>query len=118
VFFCFFIDCFIEDQNIVYTFGSITIIKCVNYLGILYFSGIFQRLQLIFVIIGCIEPAMVNDFNFYKKKHFNYCSLCILEIHIFWAQHQVHHSSEEFNVTVGIRQSVFQSLVGIVSEKY
>jgi len=31
----FFIDCFIEDQNIVYTFGFITIIKFVNYLGIL-----------------------------------------------------------------------------------
>jgi len=44
-------------------------------------------------------------------------SLYVLEIHIFWAQHQVHHSSEEFNVTVGIRQSVFQSLVGIVSKK-
>lgn len=38
-----------------------------------------------------------------------------LEIHILWAQHQVHHSSEEFNVTVGVRQSVFQSLIGAVS---
>ncbi|KAK9871264.1 hypothetical protein WA026_011535 [Henosepilachna vigintioctopunctata] len=30
------------------------------------------------------------------------------EIHILWAQHQVHHSSEEFNTAVGLRQSVLQ----------
>lgn len=57
-----------------------------------------------------------NDFKAYKTNKINEITQ-FSEIHIFWAQHQVHHSSEEFNVTVGVRQSVFQSLVGIVSKK-
>ncbi|KAJ8921782.1 hypothetical protein NQ315_008408 [Exocentrus adspersus] len=36
------------------------------------------------------------------------------EIHILWAQHQVHHSSEEFNVAVGLRQSILQGWCGFV----
>ncbi|KAJ3641203.1 hypothetical protein Zmor_027718 [Zophobas morio] len=37
------------------------------------------------------------------------------EVHILWAQHQVHHSSEDFNLAVGLRQSVFQGWCGFVS---
>ncbi|XP_075231244.1 alkylglycerol monooxygenase-like isoform X2 [Lycorma delicatula] len=36
------------------------------------------------------------------------------EIHIFWAQHQVHHSSEDFNLAVGLRQSILQGWCGFV----
>ncbi|XP_063906985.1 alkylglycerol monooxygenase-like [Zophobas morio] len=36
------------------------------------------------------------------------------EVHILWAQHQVHHSSEEFNLAVGLRQSVFQGWCGFI----
>ncbi|XP_014254410.1 alkylglycerol monooxygenase-like isoform X3 [Cimex lectularius] len=36
------------------------------------------------------------------------------EVHILWAQHQVHHSSEDFNLTVGLRQSVVQNWCGFV----
>nr|CAD7586697.1 unnamed protein product [Timema genevievae] len=36
------------------------------------------------------------------------------EVHILWAQHQVHHSSEEFNLTVGLRQSVLQGWCGFL----
>ncbi|KAL1132790.1 hypothetical protein AAG570_010742 [Ranatra chinensis] len=36
------------------------------------------------------------------------------EIHILWAQHQVHHSSEDFNLAVGLRQSVLQGWCGFV----
>uniref|UniRef100_A0A2S2QLQ6 Alkylglycerol monooxygenase n=1 Tax=Sipha flava TaxID=143950 RepID=A0A2S2QLQ6_9HEMI len=52
--------------------------------------------------------AIAVDFCYYWMHRASH------EIHLFWAQHQVHHSSEEFNVTVGVRQSVFQSLVGVV----
>jgi len=31
------------------------------------------------------------------------------EIHILWAAHQVHHSSEEYNLSTALRQSVFQA---------
>lgn len=37
------------------------------------------------------------------------------EVHILWAQHQVHHTSEDFNMGVGIRQSVLQGWCGFVS---
>jgi len=30
------------------------------------------------------------------------------EVHFLWAYHQVHHSSEEFNLAVGLRQSILQ----------
>ncbi|KAL1505714.1 hypothetical protein ABEB36_005216 [Hypothenemus hampei] len=36
------------------------------------------------------------------------------EIHILWAQHQVHHSSEEYNLAVGLRQSMLQGWCGFV----
>nr|CAD7453009.1 unnamed protein product [Timema tahoe] len=36
------------------------------------------------------------------------------EVHILWAQHQVHHSSEEFNLTVGLRQSLLQGWCGFL----
>ncbi|XP_076250275.1 alkylglycerol monooxygenase-like isoform X1 [Rhynchophorus ferrugineus] len=34
------------------------------------------------------------------------------EVHILWAQHQVHHSSEDYNLAVGLRQSVLQGWCG------
>lgn len=37
------------------------------------------------------------------------------EVHILWAQHQVHHSSEEFNLPVGLRQSILQGWCAFVS---
>ncbi|XP_072384079.1 alkylglycerol monooxygenase-like isoform X1 [Diabrotica undecimpunctata] len=36
------------------------------------------------------------------------------EVHILWAQHQVHHSSEEFNLAVGLRQSFFHGWCGFM----
>ncbi|CAH1996499.1 unnamed protein product [Acanthoscelides obtectus] len=36
------------------------------------------------------------------------------EVHILWAQHQVHHSSEEFNLAVGLRQSILQGWCGFI----
>lgn len=34
------------------------------------------------------------------------------EVHILWAQHQVHHSSEDYNLAVGLRQSILQGWCG------
>lgn len=36
------------------------------------------------------------------------------EIHILWAQHQVHHSSEDFNLAVGLRQPFLHAWCGFV----
>ncbi len=47
---------------------------------------------------------IVEDFMFYWLHRVDhYCRL-------FWAVHVTHHSSEEFNLTVGFRSSVFQPL--------
>merc|ERR1719347_1355456 len=32
------------------------------------------------------------------------------EVNLLWAAHQVHHSSEEYNLTTALRQSAFQSI--------
>ncbi|KAK1135294.1 hypothetical protein K0M31_008061 [Melipona bicolor] len=49
----------------------------------------------------CITAVGV-DFCYYWVHRSNH------EVHFLWAQHQVHHSSEEFNLAVGLRQSVLQ----------
>jgi sterol desaturase/sphingolipid hydroxylase (fatty acid hydroxylase superfamily) len=47
---------------------------------------------------------VLQDFMFYWLHYVDhYCRL-------FWAVHVTHHSSEEFNLTVGFRSSVFQPL--------
>ncbi|XP_070157390.1 alkylglycerol monooxygenase isoform X2 [Polyergus mexicanus] len=43
------------------------------------------------------------DFCYYWAHRSNH------EIHFLWAFHQVHHSSEEFNFAVGLRQSILQN---------
>lgn len=35
----------------------------------------------------------------------------IHEINIFWAAHQVHHSSEDYNLSTALRQSIFQQFI-------
>ncbi|KAH0947544.1 hypothetical protein HN011_010050 [Eciton burchellii] len=42
------------------------------------------------------------DFCYYWAHRSNH------EIHFLWAHHQVHHSSEEFNLAIGLRQHIFQ----------
>eukprot|EP00731_Ephydatia_muelleri_P035771 Em0158g11a len=36
------------------------------------------------------------------------------EVNLFWAAHQVHHSSEEYNLTTALRQSTFQRFTSMV----
>lgn len=51
---------------------------------------------------------LLEDFAFYWLHRVDhYCRL-------FWAIHVTHHSSEEFNLTVGFRSSVFQPLYRFV----
>ncbi|MGL5892084.1 MAG: sterol desaturase family protein, partial [Bacteroidia bacterium] len=51
---------------------------------------------------------LAEDFLFYWLHRVDhYCRL-------FWAVHVTHHSSEEFNLTVGFRSSVFQPLYRFV----
>ena len=41
----------------------------------------------------------------------------MLEVNLLWAAHQVHHSSEDYNMTTALRQSAFQTFGGWVSDE-
>ena len=47
---------------------------------------------------------ITQDFMFYLLHYIDHY------VRFFWAVHVTHHSSEEFNLTVGFRSSVFQPL--------
>lgn len=53
-------------------------------------------------ITGYIVQDMVNlSINLFVKSY-----LC-LEVNLFWATHQTHHSSEDYNLSVALRQGFF-----------
>jgi sterol desaturase/sphingolipid hydroxylase (fatty acid hydroxylase superfamily) len=65
------------------------------------FTGIDQTLN---PVLYWSALLIGQDFMFYWLHRVDhYCRL-------FWAVHVTHHSSEEFNLTVGFRSSVFQPL--------
>lgn len=43
-------------------------------------------------------------------------SLLSSEINLIWSVHQLHHSSQEFNVTVGLRLPALNRFVAMVSD--
>lgn len=51
-----------------------------------------------------IALLIAQDFLFYLLHYVDHY------VRLFWAVHVTHHSSEEFNLTVGFRSSVFQPL--------
>jgi sterol desaturase/sphingolipid hydroxylase (fatty acid hydroxylase superfamily) len=56
------------------------------------------------VVLYWVVLVLAEDFMFYWLHRIDhYCRF-------FWAVHVTHHSSEEFNLTVGFRSSVFQPL--------
>ncbi|CAG7721528.1 unnamed protein product [Allacma fusca] len=52
--------------------------------------------------------ALGVDFGYYWVHRYAH------EWNFFWAQHQVHHSSEDYNLTTALRQSIFQGWVSWV----
>jgi sterol desaturase/sphingolipid hydroxylase (fatty acid hydroxylase superfamily) len=64
----------------------------------------FQFFKIDNVYLYWVALLLAEDFLFYWLHYVDhYCRL-------FWAIHITHHSSEEFNLTVGFRSSVFQPL--------
>jgi sterol desaturase/sphingolipid hydroxylase (fatty acid hydroxylase superfamily) len=74
---------------------------------VLFFLGFFFTFQFTAIEtpwIYWLVLLLTEDFMFYWLHRVDhYCRL-------FWAVHVTHHSSEEFNLTVGFRSSVFQPL--------
>lgn len=64
----------------------------------------FHKVEIANPILYWFILLIAEDFMFYWLHRVDhYCRL-------FWAVHVTHHSSEEFNLTVGFRSSVFQPL--------
>ena len=49
--------------------------------------------------VGCLLGQDFLYYWFHRKSH---------EVNAFWAAHVVHHSSEEYNLSVALRQGAFQ----------
>jgi sterol desaturase/sphingolipid hydroxylase (fatty acid hydroxylase superfamily) len=76
-------------------------------LGVLWYFYQFKFIEidkLIHPIIYWVALLFAEDFMFYWMHRIDH--FC----RFFWAVHITHHSSEEFNLTVGFRSSVFQPL--------
>lgn len=67
----------------------------------------FRQFQFFYIenpwLYWCIL-LITEDFLFYWQHYFDH------KVRLFWAVHVTHHSSQEFNLTVGFRSSVFQPL--------
>ncbi|XP_074594388.1 alkylglycerol monooxygenase [Brevipalpus obovatus] len=71
----------------------------VHYIYVHENLSIFQYENSIFTWIVTLLALDFIFYWFHRASH---------EINILWAFHQVHHSSEHFNLTTALRQSVFQ----------
>ncbi|MES2590796.1 MAG: sterol desaturase family protein [Bacteroidota bacterium] len=68
----------------------------------------FKIFEIQYIYAYWILLLICQDFMYYWLHRFDhFCRL-------FWAVHVTHHSSEEFNLTVGFRSSVFQPLYRFV----
>lgn len=76
-------------------------------LAVLWYFYQFKFIEInksIHPIFYWVALLLAEDFMFYWMHRIDhYCRF-------FWAVHVTHHSSEEFNLTVGFRSSVFQPL--------
>jgi sterol desaturase/sphingolipid hydroxylase (fatty acid hydroxylase superfamily) len=74
------------------------------YLVILDYFYRHHILSFSHVVVYWVMLLLLEDFLYYWLHRFDH------EIRLFWAVHVTHHSSENFNFTVGFRSSVFQPL--------
>lgn len=88
-------------------FGLDILVRGICLLVLNYFYQ-FQFLEIQNVFAYWMVLLVGQDFMYYWLHRFDhFCRL-------FWAVHVTHHSSEEFNLTVGFRSSVFQPLYRFV----
>ena len=73
-------------------------------LFVLGFFFTHQMLQIENVFLYWAALLILEDFMFYWLHYFDHY------VRLFWAAHVTHHSSQEFNLTVGFRSSVFQPI--------
>ncbi|XP_023237903.1 alkylglycerol monooxygenase-like [Centruroides sculpturatus] len=78
--------------------------------GISVYVWIYENWRLVdipsdsvFAWACCLLAVDFGYYWFHRASH---------EIHFAWAAHQVHHSSEEYNLSTALRQSVIQDFLG------
>ena len=71
----------------------------ISYPFVLKYLAIFQLESSVFVYITAF---ICIDFSSYWVHRLNH------KVNIFWNQHVIHHSSEEFNLACALRQSIFK----------
>jgi len=59
-------------------------------------------------VLAYVVVLVLFDFCFYWAHRFGH------EVNLFWGAHVVHHQSEEYNLTVALRQSWIHSLLAFV----
>ena len=101
--------------------------------SLLFYTIIYEKYRLLDLPCNCwtwFLAMILIDFGFYwfhrachgmhyeqliDRRSFSELSFSQLEINFFWATHQVHHSSEHFNLTTALRQAVPQLYFHTVS---
>ena len=77
-------------------------------LVVLAFSHQYRIVEIEYSWLYWIALLLAEDFTYYWLHRVDH------HCRLFWAVHVTHHSSEEFNLTVGFRSSVFQPLYRFV----
>ena len=95
-------------------FGYLSTILLFNYHGTHRSLGGSVSWFMISYSTGFTEWLMVLLSNelLLLQQYNNY----FVEINIFWAAHQMHHSSEEYNLSTALRQSALQKFTSWVSK--
>jgi sterol desaturase/sphingolipid hydroxylase (fatty acid hydroxylase superfamily) len=84
-------------------FGLDLLLRAVGLMILVYFFS-FRFIEIHNPVVYWIVLLLAEDFLYYLLHYVDhYCRF-------FWAIHVTHHSSEEFNLTVGFRSSVFQPI--------
>ncbi|XP_069948338.1 alkylglycerol monooxygenase-like [Cherax quadricarinatus] len=63
--------------------------------------------------LGCVTQLHVTSPLPFLYSIIIMIIIMLTEVSVIWSWHQVHHSHEEYNLTVGLRQSMFQQLCAL-----
>lgn len=61
-----------------------------------------------------MHESHINSYSAALCVCVNLTNILLLEVAILWAAHQVHHSSEYYNLTTALRQSLTQQFTSWV----
>jgi len=87
------------------TIAESTITGTVFFVMLLPFYLWFSPIEIPMTALTWVIAFVLADFTYYWMHRFEH------KIRILWAHHSVHHSSEDFNLTIGYRLCLFEGLV-------